>query len=84
MTTDINEGIHIQFYDNGKGISQDLLPVIFDPFVTFGKENGTGLGTAVIKSIIEAHDGKVSVSSQQNKGTTFDLYLPIRKYQDFQ
>lgn len=77
MTTDLNECVHLQFYDNGKGISDELLPTIFDPFVTFGKEKGTGLGTAIIKSIIEAHGGKISVSSELNKGTTFDIYLPI-------
>jgi signal transduction histidine kinase len=77
MTTDLNEGVHIQFYDNGKGIAQDVLPTIFDPFVTFGKKKGTGLGTAIIKSIIEAHGGKISVSSEPNQGTTFDIYLPL-------
>jgi signal transduction histidine kinase len=77
MTTDMDEGIHIQFYDNGKGISQEVLPTIFDPFVTFGKKKGTGLGTAIIKSIIDAHGGKISVFSDHHKGTTFNIYLPI-------
>jgi signal transduction histidine kinase len=63
--------------DDGSGIAPDVLPRIFEPFVTT-KENGhgTGLGLAVSRSIVERHGGTITVQSQVGKGTTVIIALP--------
>lgn len=66
--------IYLSIQDNGCGISATQLPDIFRPFVTF-KENGTGLGLAVTKQIIESHNGKIQVQSVPGCGTTFLISL---------
>ncbi|OCQ99205.1 cyclic nucleotide-binding protein [Oscillatoriales cyanobacterium USR001] len=62
--------------DNGPGIPESIREHLFDAFVTFGKRSGTGLGTAIAKSIIDAHGGNISFDSQYSQGTTFYLRLP--------
>ncbi len=62
--------------DTGHGIPSELLPQIFEPFVTHGKTDGTGLGLAISKAVVEAHHGTISVSSS-NKGTSFRIDLPL-------
>jgi signal transduction histidine kinase len=77
ISTDIvDEQVVIQISDTGIGIPAELLPRLFEPFVTHGKSHGTGLGLAIAKSVVSAHNGKISVSSVQGCGTTFDIRLP--------
>jgi signal transduction histidine kinase len=77
FTTDLAQGeVVIRISDTGTGIPPDILPRLFEPFVTHGKSHGTGLGMAIAKSVIEAHQGKISVSSVQGNGTTVDIRLP--------
>ena len=64
--------------DTGCGITEEQLPTIFEPFVTY-KKNGSGLGLAICNKIIQAHGGTISVESVQNIGTTFFIHLPIHK-----
>lgn len=66
----------IQIKDTGCGIPQDQLNSIFDPFVT-SKPNGTGLGLALSKKIIEAHNGAITVESEVGKGSSFTLQFPL-------
>ncbi len=66
----------IRIADTGVGIPADLLPNVFEPFVTHGKSHGTGLGLAIAKSVIGAHNGKISVQSVQGTGTTVEIRLP--------
>ncbi|MCB0332323.1 MAG: response regulator, partial [Bdellovibrionales bacterium] len=61
--------------DQGGGISDDILPKIFDPYFTTKKE-GSGLGLATAHSIIAKHNGQLSVASTSPKGTTFTILLP--------
>jgi PAS domain S-box-containing protein len=67
--------VRISVRDRGEGISEDILPHIFDPYFTTKKE-GKGLGLATVYSIVRNHDGHVSVSSVPGKGTTFVIHLP--------
>ncbi len=68
--------VEVQFSDSGPGISPEVLARIFEPFFTT-KAKGTGLGLAVVKRIIESHQGRVALESQPGQGTTFRLYLPL-------
>jgi PAS domain S-box-containing protein len=67
--------IKISFIDNGVGISKSHLSRIFDPYFTT-KQKGSGLGLATVYSIINNHDGYVTVQSELEVGTTFTVYLP--------
>ena len=66
----------IKIKDTGCGIPQGSLQTLFTPYYT-SKKNGTGLGLAVVKSIVEKHEGKISVESQSGKGATFMVTLPV-------
>jgi two-component system NtrC family sensor kinase len=70
--------IFIEIIDSGHGIPKDNIDKIFDPFFTtkeIGK--GTGLGLSLTYGIIEKHQGKISVQSEVNQGSTFRIKLPI-------
>ena len=62
--------------DTGCGIPPDLQAKIFEPFVTFGKSKGTGLGMAIAKSVVESHGGSISLSSKPDIGTTVEISIP--------
>jgi signal transduction histidine kinase len=73
--------VEVQVKDTGIGILQADLPYIFDKFYRVGNEQtrdikGTGLGLAIAKSIVEAHDGRISVTSMPGRGSTFTFFLP--------
>ena len=70
------EWAEISIYDNGPGIPQSIKDKLFEPFVTYGKRTGTGLGTAIAKSIVDAHKGEITYESENEKGTTFFIRLP--------
>ncbi len=67
--------IQITLKDNGVGISKEHLTKIFDPYFTT-KQKGSGLGLATTYSIINKHDGHITVESTPITGTTFNIYLP--------
>jgi PAS domain S-box-containing protein len=69
------EYVKITVCDNGKGISQEYLQKIFDPYFTT-KQKGSGLGLATAYSIIKKHDGDIIVESTIGVGTTFSICLP--------
>jgi len=65
--------------DNGAGIPEDRLEIIFDKLETDPeREGGTGLGLAIVKTFVEAHGGKVTVESKKGVGSTFRFTLPGR------
>lgn len=69
-------GIMLQVRDAGKGISPEALSRVFEPFFTSGKRNGTGLGMAICKNIIERHRGDIHVTSALGEGTIVSIWLP--------
>jgi len=62
--------------DNGPGVPPDLTDRIFNPFFTT-KPQGSGLGLAIVRKIVDAHDGRIDVSSNAETGTRFRITLPI-------
>jgi signal transduction histidine kinase len=62
--------------DTGHGMDAEALKKLFQPFHTT-KVTGTGLGLSITRKIIEAHDGRISVRSKPNKGTTVKIILPL-------
>ena len=69
--------VRILCEDNGPGIPTSASDKIFDAFFTT-KEHGMGMGLAISKSIVEAHDGKLVLASRPDENTQFALLLPIQ------
>jgi PAS domain S-box-containing protein len=67
--------IRLQIRDTGCGINKRDIPKIFDPYFTT-KDNGSGLGLAIVYSILQKHDGHITVQSEPGQGTTFTIFLP--------
>jgi len=74
--------VRIIIEDTGLGIKTENLSKIFIPFFTT-KDNGTGLGLSLCKSIVEAHGGNISVESALDKGTAFKVDLPVCGLSEF-
>ena len=72
----MEEGVAFIAKDNGPGIPESIQATLFEPFVTHGKVNGTGLGMAIVKKVVDAHDGTISFTSELSQGTSFEVYLP--------
>lgn len=72
----IPKRVRVRLRDNGNGIPPEKIDRIFNPFFTT-KEAGTGLGMAISKKIVEAHEGKIDVVSEEERGTEFVVTLPL-------
>src|SRR5947209_925493 len=74
-----DDHVAVSISDTGSGIPSEYLPHIFDKFVQVpgAQTGGAGLGLAISKSLVEAHDGRMSVQSEVGRGTTFTFTLPI-------
>src|SRR5207237_76859 len=70
-------GVEVRVTDNGRGIPESIRTTLFEPFVSYGKENGTGLGLTVVQKIVEDHGGDVIVERTSKEGTVFRLLLPL-------
>ncbi len=69
--------LEIRIADNGPGIPDAIRERLFEPFVSHGKENGTGMGLTVVQKILQDHGGDVAVEQTSLSGTTFRLKLPL-------
>jgi len=86
LSASIVEGLLlVSVADTGAGISSEALPHVFDRFYQAdparkgGEKHGTGLGLAIAKEIVEAHGGRISVRSELERGTIFDVRLPLSR-----
>jgi len=75
IASNVGDHILLSVRDNGPGIPEEIQATLFDPFVTFGKKGGTGLGTSIVKSIVEAHHGSIDFETS-SRGTCFTITLP--------
>jgi PAS domain S-box-containing protein len=75
---EIKDNFLLLVKDTGYGIPQEIARRIFDPYFTT-KDNGTGLGLALVQYIANAHDGWVDVESQKGTGSTFIFSIPFHK-----
>ena len=82
VTLNFEDCLYISVADNGIGIAQENLNKIFDKFTqldtSFSRKNeGSGIGLSIVKSFVLLHNGKISVKSELNKGTSFLIELPL-------
>jgi signal transduction histidine kinase len=68
--------VDIRFSDNGHGVPDSIRRELFEPFVSCGKENGTGLGLTVVQKIVQDHRGEINIEKTSAQGTTFRMLLP--------
>jgi heavy metal sensor kinase len=85
-TRSYNNFIRVSVSDTGIGIPEQDLPYVFERFYRVDKSRsrangGAGLGLSIAASIVQAHNGRVVVSSKPGEGTTFDVYLPVQQPQ---
>jgi signal transduction histidine kinase len=73
--TEVDERIYVTILDNGPGIPASIRKRLFDPFVTAGKPNGTGLGLTLARRIAEEHGGSVCLEESNRERTVFTLSL---------
>ncbi len=71
------EVIRIELRDTGAGMSPEMLAQLFDPLAPH-ESAGTGLGLVISYEIIQAHNGQITVTSQEGQGSTFTILLPVR------
>jgi signal transduction histidine kinase len=76
-TVGTTEFIEILVSDNGPGIPEPIREELFQPFVSYGKDNGIGLGLAVVKKIVQDHGGEVDIATSGASGTLFRLKIPV-------
>ncbi|MCD4719926.1 MAG: two-component sensor histidine kinase [Desulfobacula sp.] len=70
--------IVINFIDNGEGIRKEILKKIWTPFFTT-KDTGTGLGLGIVKNMIEAHSGTITITNMEPKGANVEITLPVQE-----
>lgn len=76
--TDSPSGVDLRVRDNGPGIPAEIADRLFEPFVSHGKQKGTGLGLTVVHNVMHQHGGAASVERTGPEGTTFRLHFPQR------
>src|SRR5271169_494168 len=72
-----SENLEIRIADNGPGIAEAVRDRLFEPFVSHGKENGTGMGLTVVQKILQDHGGDITGKQTSTSGTTFRANIPL-------
>jgi signal transduction histidine kinase len=75
--SEVRGAVEIRVSDNGRGIPEIIRGQLFEPFISHGKENGTGLGLTVVQKIVQDHGGEVVVEKTSAEGTVFCISLPL-------
>jgi signal transduction histidine kinase len=75
-TTSTENNLTIEVSDNGPGIAEAIRETLFHPFVSYGKENGTGLGLTVVQKIVQDHGGEIVMERTADARTIFRITIP--------
>lgn len=79
VRTDLrNSKVYFEFTDTGTGMPEEIKRRIFEPFVSHGKKHGTGLGMAIVKKVLDDHNGRIEIDSELGKGTTMRFIIPVK------
>lgn len=73
----VTKSVHVAVADTGRGMPPEIRDSLFTARAISRKPGGTGLGTKIVKDVVDAHGGGISVESEEGRGTTFHLRLPI-------
>jgi nitrogen-specific signal transduction histidine kinase len=73
---EVNGNLEIRTTDDGPGVESSLHDKLFQPFVSHGKENGTGLGLTIAQKIVQDHDGTLELESSVPGRTVMQIVLP--------
>jgi signal transduction histidine kinase len=74
--TDDNGDLKIQITDDGPGVEDSIRDKLFQPFISYGKENGTGLGLTIAQKIVQDHNGSLHLESSKPGRTVMEIVLP--------
>ena len=74
----MSKSVIISVIDTGRGMPPEIRESLFTTHAISRKQGGTGLGTKIVKDVVDAHGGQITVESQEGAGTTFHLRLPIQ------
>ncbi|WP_392485928.1 ATP-binding protein [Haloimpatiens sp. FM7315] len=77
ITKSEEKKVLIEIRDNGLGMNKEIVKRVFEPFFTTKGEKGSGLGLSVSYKIIQSHFGSIEIESQENVGTSFQIWLPV-------
>jgi signal transduction histidine kinase len=72
------DGVLLEVADTGRGMPPEVLNSLFTARAISRKPGGTGLGTKIIKDVVSAHNGQITVESEEGVGTAFYIHLPIQ------
>jgi signal transduction histidine kinase len=75
------DGIVIVVEDNGPGVPEEIVDHVFEPNVT-GKQGGHGLGLALVKGVVEAHNGHIRYTRSALGGARFEAWLPLTQVEE--
>jgi signal transduction histidine kinase len=78
-TSRVENFAELAISDRGPGIPEDKLKEVFEPFVT-SKSKGMGVGLSIARTIVEAHDGRISANNEPGRGAVFRIKLPISRH----
>jgi nitrogen-specific signal transduction histidine kinase len=78
---DLREGkddLEVRISDNGPGVAEPVRQRLFQPFTSYGKQNGIGLGLTISQKIMQDHGGAIALETSETGRTVFRLTLPLR------
>ncbi len=78
-TKKIDDKVQICFRDTGIGMPDEVKKRIFEPFMTYGKKHGTGLGMAIVKRVVDDHHGTIEIESEPGNGTEMRITIPLKQ-----
>ena len=73
------DAVLVEVTDDGPGIPPDVSEKVFDPFFTT-KPQGSGLGLAIVRKIVDAHEGRIDMTTVDGRGTKFRVTLPVEPH----